>query len=203
MKNLSWRNNYIQGIGKSQQYEFIRELREAFVREQVDRLKAEGAVILEQYPDYLILSNGDIYSIRCRRITKLKAGTKSSGYRFVGMTDKNNNRKYEMVHRLVAKAFIHCDDFSLEVNHKDGDKNNNTIANLEWVTAKENNHHMIHVLKNYKWSKKLNTEQIKEIFFADGKYKDIGRLFGVSAQTVCNIKRKLHYRRELDLAGLL
>lgn len=203
MKNLSWRNNYIRGVGKNEQYAFIREQREAFVKEQVDKLKAEGAVILEQYPDYLILDNGDIYSTRCRKITKLRAGAKQSGYRFVGLTDKDNNRKYEMVHRLVAKAFIPCDNFSLEVNHKDGDKNNNSVANLEWVTAKENNHHMIHVLKNHKWSKKLNVEQVKEIFFAGGKYRDIGRLFGVSAQTVCNIKRKSYYRRELDLAGLL
>ncbi|MGY6088710.1 HNH endonuclease [Avibacterium paragallinarum] len=203
MTNLSWRNNYIRGIGKRQQYDFIREQRESFVKEQVEKLKLDGAVILEQYPDYLILDNGDVYSTRCRKVTKLKAGTKASGYRFVGLTDKDGNRKYEMVHRLVAKAFIPCDEFSLEVNHKDGDKNNNLVMNLEWVTAKENNHHMIHVLKNYKWSKKLKAEQIKEIFFAEGKYKDIGCTFGVSAQTVCNIKKKSTYHRELESVGLL
>ncbi|SEQ76821.1 HNH endonuclease [Basfia succiniciproducens] len=203
MKNLSWRNNYIRGLGKHGQYNFIREQREAFVKVQVDKLKDEGAVILEQYPDYLILDNGDIYSTRCRRVTKLKAGTKSSGYRFVGLTDKDDNRKYEMVHRLVAKAFIPCNDFSLEVNHKDGNKNNNSAQNLEWVTRQENTQHMIHVLKSHKWSKKLKVEQVKSIYFAEGRYRDIGCSFGVSAQTVCNIKRKSHYRRELEMAGLL
>lgn len=42
------------------------------------------------------------------------------------------------IHRLVATAFIPTDDQSLFVDHLDGDKSNNCVDNLEWVTNKEN-----------------------------------------------------------------
>lgn len=51
---------------------------------------------------------------------------------------KNGKYKTCLVHRLVAIAFIPNDDTSLEVNHKDENKQNNMIDNLEWVTRKEN-----------------------------------------------------------------
>ena len=52
-------------------------------------------------------------------------------------------RKY--VHRLVADAFIPTNDKNLHINHKDGNKENNTVENLEWVTRSEN---QIHAYKN-------------------------------------------------------
>ena len=51
-----------------------------------------------------------------------------------------NNKTYK-IHRLVAKAFIENPKNKAEVNHKDGDKHNNNVDNLEWVTREENMQH--------------------------------------------------------------
>lgn len=49
--------------------------------------------------------------------------------------------KQASIHRLVAAAFLVPDENRCFVNHKDGDKRNNSAANLEWVTTAENNKH--------------------------------------------------------------
>lgn len=197
---LNW-STYPRGIGKKERYNFIRNQRETFVLNEVAKLKKLGAATITEYPDYLILDNGDIYSTLNRKITKLKPGKKSNGYRFVGLTDKNGNRKYEMVHRLVCKAFIpcQCKNFSFEVNHKDGDLDNNHVDNLEWVTTKENAAHRVSVLKHHNRSQKLTVSDIESIYFDMRKYGDIAEHFGVSKQTVCNIKRQVGYKREFEI----
>lgn len=60
---------------------------------------------------------------------------------------KNGKRKSYMVHRLVAEAFIPNVDNKPEVNHIDGNKQNNSVDNLEWVTGSENVVHSFEVLK--------------------------------------------------------
>lgn len=61
-------------------------------------------------------------------------------YRMVCLTLKGMNRCH-YVHRLVAKAFIPNPENKPAVNHKDLNKVNNRVENLEWVTAYENTHH--------------------------------------------------------------
>lgn len=69
----------------------------------------------------------------------------SNGYVFVTLS-KCNIIKEKLVHRLVMEAFV--DSSNLEVNHKDGDKTNNSLGNLEYVTHSENLEHSYRVLRN-------------------------------------------------------
>lgn len=64
------------------------------------------------------------------------------GYLSVVLWDKVEERhKTAKVHRLVAEAFIDHADALLVVNHKNGDKHDNRVENLEWITQKENLRH--------------------------------------------------------------
>lgn len=65
---------------------------------------------------------------------------KSSSYLQV-VFQVNNRRSMPQVHRLIAEAFIPNPKRLPEVNHIDGDKLNNAIENLEWVTRSENQKH--------------------------------------------------------------
>lgn len=56
---------------------------------------------------------------------------------------KNKNRTKKYVHRLVAEAFLDNKQCFPEVNHINGDKEDNSINNLEWVTHRENQKHMV------------------------------------------------------------
>jgi hypothetical protein len=64
-------------------------------------------------------------------------------YLFVYLS-KNNKSKYHAIHRLVAQAFIPNLENKPQVNHIDGDKTNNVVSNLEWVTQSEN---MLHAYR--------------------------------------------------------
>lgn len=79
----------------------------------------------------------------CKRTDKGKIicpTLKRNGYLQVGLI-KSGVRKYINVHRLVAIAFVPNQNNLPEVNHIDGDKQNNTAANLEWCTSKDNHAH--------------------------------------------------------------
>ena len=94
---------------------------------------------------YEISSLGNIKSYYAKNGRLVNTGRLISGkldkdgYREVALS-KGGHVKYTRVHRLVAEAFIDGDT-SLDVNHKDGNKLNNAVDNLEWVTAKENIQH--------------------------------------------------------------
>lgn len=68
----------------------------------------------------------------------------NGGYSQVALT-RDKKRKHYLVHRLVAEAFVENPNGLPQVNHIDGNKQNNCSANLEWCTAKEN---MIHSSAN-------------------------------------------------------
>jgi hypothetical protein len=110
---------------------------------------------------------------------------------------KNGEPKICNVHRLVALHFIDNPNNKPEVNHIDGNRENNHYLNLEWCTRKENALHSTTVLKknvgNSSGTAILNEEQVKEIKLLLGltkmKLQEIGDLFGVSNHVIHKIKR--------------
>lgn len=70
----------------------------------------------------------------------LKQSNTTTGYKKVELT-KDGKKKSFKVHRLVAEAFIDNPYHKPNINHKDGNKKNNNVTNLEWVTQKENVEH--------------------------------------------------------------
>ena len=89
---------------------------------------------------YQVSSLGKVKSLNFNHTKKekiLKPFFNRDGYLSVNLY-KEGKRKQYLVHRLVAKVFIPNPENKLEVNHKDEDKTNNKVENLEWVTSKEN-----------------------------------------------------------------
>jgi hypothetical protein len=78
----------------------------------------------------------------CKNIKEriLTLGVGSNGYWKVSL-NKNNHTEVTMIHRIICNAFIPNPENKLCVNHKDGNKLNNSIENLEWCTYSENSIH--------------------------------------------------------------
>lgn len=68
----------------------------------------------------------------------MKIRTTSTGHYSTVLLSKDNKKKHAKVHRLVALAFIDNPNRYREINHKDEDKQNNRVDNLEWCTRKYN-----------------------------------------------------------------
>lgn len=79
--------------------------------------------------------NGGLFH---RKERLLKYGKSKLGYLLVFLYSKDGKKKTIPVHQIVAKAFIPNPENKPEVDHKDGDKTNNAVANLRWATHKEN-----------------------------------------------------------------
>ena len=103
-------------------------------------MKEEHWKVIEEFPDYEVSDKG-----RIRRLTPYKSTYKGKikktyinnvGYECVIF--KKDKRYCRTVHRLVAIAFLPKPDGCYEINHKDENKLNNTVENLEWCTHKYN-----------------------------------------------------------------
>ena len=87
------------------------------------------------YNNYKVSNLGNVYSKRRNKVLK---GGISNGYRHVDLYS-NNKRKMFKVHQLVAIAFLkHRLDNNMVVNHKDFNRLNNNVSNLEVITQRQN-----------------------------------------------------------------
>lgn len=130
---------------------------------------------LEDVKDYyFITEDGDVISYARKNAIKLKPGIKKNGYAQVTLVKNDGGLKYISVHRLVAICFLNNEwtNDKLTVNHKDGDKLNNSLGNLEWLTSKEN---IEHSWEN-KLSKSISGERSNLSKITEDTAKEIVRL---------------------------
>jgi hypothetical protein len=93
-----------------------------------------------EFNSYRITKGGRVYSYRQGNILKpLSVVLDSSGYPIVRLYDDVNKTRTIAVHRLVADTFIPNPNNFDCINHRDEDKQNNSVENLEWCTKSYNN----------------------------------------------------------------
>lgn len=103
-------------------------------------IKISSIPLYKEFKKYSVSSLGRVRNDELMII--FSGGHDKDGYPKVCLTTKDKNEisysKHIVVHRLVALAFIPNPDNLPQVNHKDEDKTNNCVENLEWCTAKYN-----------------------------------------------------------------
>ena len=110
-------------------------------------------------------TNGALYVSDLGRVKSLlrderilKATPDAKGYLRLRITINGEKKSYK-VHRLVATAFVDNPGNKPQVNHINGNKNDNRASNLEWVTNKENAQHAI---KNGLWDAVLQASRLED-----------------------------------------
>lgn len=114
---------------------------------------------------YVVTKNGVVYSLPRKSSKKLNimnpVDNMKAGYLRVVLT-KDGRSKLWYIHRLVALAYIPNPENKPMVNHKNGNKMDNRLVNLEWVTCMENHTHAIeHGLYP---NSKIHPSQKKEVY---------------------------------------
>lgn len=117
---------------------------------------------------YYATDDGHIYSEHLQR--NISEYTDKDGYKKVRLSNGDGSRKVFSVHRLILETFQPNENSDkLQVNHKDGNKANNKLENLEWVTCKQNIIHAYNlglysnIGDNNNGDHKLCTSQVLEI----------------------------------------
>lgn len=95
-------------------------------------------VINDKPTQYQIDEQGNVYNTITKKF--LQGNVYNTGYKMVNLTIDKKKKGYA-VHRLVAEAFLDNPNNLPVVNHIDGNKNNNCVNNLEWVSYSENTQH--------------------------------------------------------------
>mgnify|MGYP001771891997 CR=1 FL=1 len=143
---------------------------------------------------YEVSDKGRVKSIGYGKERMLKPQRIKTGYLLVGLC-KNREKKMCYVHRIVAQTFTPNPDNLPEVNHKDENKDNNSVQNLEWCDRKYNNNYGT---RNQRQSEKHSKPVLQ--FTKDGEFVkewkstvDVQRNLGYAHQNIsscCTGKRK-------------
>lgn len=148
---------------------------------------------LNGYPGYMISSDGRIF----KDGEEIKQHPNGRGYNFVFL-NKDGERKNARVHRLVAENFIPNPENLPVVNHKNCNKLDNRVENLEWVSYQENTRQALeNVTRETKPIVRINpkTGKVKEVF---SSIRIASKCYGYDYRTFYDaIKRGCIYRGSL------
>jgi len=141
---------------------------------------------------YWVNKKGEILG---RRGKKLALGKSTKGYPQIMLKTKQITKGFR-IHRLVAEYFIYNDNPKVknQVNHIDGNKDKNSVENLEWCSNKENHEHKMKnnlnvALKGSKHHNSILTEDdVISIFKSKEPYTELMKKYNVSKATISSIK---------------
>lgn len=143
---------------------------------------------IKNYENYVIYDNGDVINEQAGRY--LKGKVKLNGYKVYTLS-KNNIKQDFYAHRLVADYFIPNPNNLPVVNHKDGNKLNNDVSNLEWVSYSQNTEHAYQnnlIKKEHKtiyYEKDLDDEIWKEVLdFPNYQISNLGRIRNINSNRI-------------------
>ena len=158
------------------------------MKELTNRIMVTECGKIFRKPYSFVKTNGVVMSFG---EMEYKTSTDKSGYK----TFINQGVNYK-VHRVVATLFLDNPNNLPDVNHKNGDKSDNRVENLEWVSKSDNVKHAYDTL-NRSRRIKLTDSEIVEIYKLRNEVglplKVIAERFGVSSQTVSNISKGNRY----------
>ena len=145
---------------------------------------------VEGYENYFVSNLGKVK----RDGIELHPSIDNTGYMRIGLnkfSGEYSEQKKFLLHRLVAETFISNPENKPEVNHIDGNKQNNCVSNLEWVTRCENVRHasknglMTRVTDEVKHQRKISGEKLKRFCRSRGlTQKDVSNILEISLGTV-------------------
>lgn len=180
------------------------ELEKKFFGDSVD-LPGEVWKNIEGYEGFYQVSNkGRVKSLKWAGGKIMKLSEIRGGY--LGTSLYNHRLQAVRAHQLVAEAFIPNPENKPCVNHKDGNKKNNCVENLEWATYSENtlHAHKNNLIRRRKgtevYNAKLTDEQVRYIRENYIPYdKNFGgtafaKKFNVCAETIYLVLKNLHYK---------
>jgi len=151
------------------------------------------------FPGYSATFEGEIWSHKRNKFIIGKINR--YGYHTVGIRNSNSKRLHKQTHRLIALVYIPNPENKPCVNHKDGNKLNNHIDNLEWCTISENTQHsfnnQLQINKKgkedecSKWLTQYNKQD--DIIAEYGSIREAHRLTNIDRKSIsqcCNNKMK-------------
>lgn len=145
-----------------------------------------------QSTTYLITTKGKLYNSKTKKW--LKGQISKNGYLTYNIS-LNNEKKRLFAHRMVMMTYCPKEgQENLEVNHKDCNKLNNNLNNLEWVTSKQNKQHAIENDLFYGLKKVYCFNENKELVSEFKSINEASRLTGFSASTLsqaCKLINKI------------
>ena len=150
----------------------------------------ERWLTIEEYPDYQISDRGKVKSnTNYKRGRLMKTFLDGNGYLRVNLRKNKERYPNNMVHHLVAKAFVENPNGYKILNHKNGIKTDNRAENIEWCTQKQNVHHA--VANGLFGARKITLAQANRIryLYSTGNYSytDLKNIFGIGTSSIGNI----------------